>query len=131
MQYQDYCIGNELTVRDAMKVLDGISPKIVFIMSDGKLIASLTDGDIRRFLLNGGKLSDLAVTASNQKPRTAYDERHAAQMYHERHYVAIPIVDTQGRIKNIYLGGRHFEEKKATLLRMKIQIQTQHKQKSS
>lgn len=115
MQYQDYCISADLSVKDAMKVIDGVFPKIVFVLKEGKLKASLTDGDIRRFLLKGGKLTDMAVEASNQDPLTATNEQEAAVLYHQRNYVAIPIVDVQGQIRDIYLGVPNSVDKLADL----------------
>lgn len=103
MQYQNYCISADLTVRDAMKAIERVTPKIVFILKDGKLLASLTDGDIRRFLLKGGKLTDMAIEAGNRKPLTATNDQDAAALYHQRNYVAIPLVDNQ-KMKGIYLG---------------------------
>ena len=50
MNYMEYCISPDLTVREAMKKIDRVTPKIVFLIHKNKLIASLTDGDIRRFL---------------------------------------------------------------------------------
>ncbi len=104
MQYMDYCIDTTLSVRDAMKVIDQVSPKIVFVIEQNKLLASLTDGDIRRFLLNGGKLTDKAIAASNPNPLSAKDEKNAAALYHQRNFAAIPIVTAEGNISGIYLG---------------------------
>ena len=42
MEYKNYCISDELTVREAMKAIDNADPKIVFIVRETKLIASLT-----------------------------------------------------------------------------------------
>lgn len=115
MQYLDYCIDKDLTVRDAMKIIDGVSPKIVFILDEGRLLASLTDGDIRRFLLKGGKLTDMAMDAGNKKPLTAVNVQVAAVLYHQKNYVAIPIVDTQGLVKDLYLGTKNPEAKQPVL----------------
>lgn len=115
MQYQDYCIEADLIVRDAMKAIDRVSPKIVFILEKGRLVASLTDGDIRRFLLKGGKLTDLAMEASNQNPLSAENEQAAAALYHQRYFVAIPIVNAQRNVVDIYLGKKTVTERTANL----------------
>lgn len=116
MRYQDYCIDEELTVRDAMRAIDRIEPKIVFILNKtGELTASLTDGDIRRFLLKGGKLADYAIDASNRGPLSAVNEQDAATLYHQKNFVAIPIVNEQRQIVDIYLGEKNASEKTADL----------------
>ncbi|MDD6399989.1 MAG: sugar phosphate nucleotidyltransferase [Lachnospiraceae bacterium] len=104
MSYLDYCVSKDITIREAMNVLDKVSPQIVFILNDGQLIASLTDGDIRRYLLKGGNITDCVEAAGNMNPRCAKDEDEAIRMYHLINFVAVPIVDINGKIIDIYFG---------------------------
>lgn len=115
MEYKNYCISDELTVREAMKAIDSADPKIVFIVTEKKLIASLTDGDIRRYLLNGGQLTDLAIEASNKTPKYASSLDEAVSLYHEKNFVAIPIIDSDRNIEDIYIGRLFFNEQLAEL----------------
>ncbi len=41
-------------------------------------------GDVRRFLLKGGKLTDPAIGAGNREPLYAADRGGAALLYHQR-----------------------------------------------
>lgn len=115
MEYEKYCMGSELTVREAMKVIDNSEPQIVFITEGKKLLASLTDGDVRRFLLKGGKLTDLAIEAGNKNPRCAKNIVDAASMYHQRNFVAIPIVNKSSELEDVYIGKTHHTENLAEL----------------
>ena len=115
MPYRDYCIEGNITVRDAMKAIDNVSPKIVFLTEAAMLKASLTDGDIRRFLLGGGKLTDVALDAANPNPCFAKSEKEAIALYRRKNYLAIPIVDAQCQITGIYLGEEHTAKKSAKL----------------
>ncbi|MCI8834804.1 MAG: NTP transferase domain-containing protein [Ruminococcus sp.] len=115
MNYMEYCISPDLTVREAMKKIDRVTPKIVFLIHKNKLIASLTDGDIRRFLLAGGKLTDPAVKAGNKKPLCAKDETEAVRFYHQRNYVAIPLLNAREELVDIYIGEASHHEKPASL----------------
>lgn len=115
MVYKNYCIKAELTIKEAMQAIDDADPKIVFIVDDNKLIASLTDGDIRRFLLNGGSLTDLAIEASNRSPKYANNFDDAVSLYHQKNFVAIPIVDSDRNIEDIYIGKLYTNEKLAEL----------------
>lgn len=115
MDFKDYCISQELTVRDALKRIDGVVPKIVFITCDGKLLESLTDGDVRRFLLSGGSLTDSALEAGNSNPVCAHDEAEAMRHYHQRNYVAIPIIDDERNLLDLYIGPKSDEGKVAEL----------------
>lgn len=56
--YKEILINNEESIKAAMKQLDKIADKILFVVDkDFKLIGSLTDGDIRRWILKDGDLN--------------------------------------------------------------------------
>ena len=104
MNYLDYCVSEDATVREVMKKLDATSPQIVFVVREGVLSGSVTDGDIRRFLLKGGSLTDNVTNAAFKNTKSAYTTDEAAQMYHRNNYPAIPIVSRTGHIKDVYIG---------------------------
>ena len=61
-------------MRDALKRLCDCGKGVLFLVdSDGTLEASLSDGDVRRYLLDGGSLDDLAVKAANARPTYLLD----------------------------------------------------------
>lgn len=99
-------IGNEsLTVSEAMQKIDGNQLGILFLISsEGKLVGCITDGDIRRFLLSGGKMTRDAIDAANKTPRIAKSIDEARHLYHKRNYVVIPLVDDNNRIIDLYYG---------------------------
>ena len=97
---EDYVISINATCREAMKRIDKNEIKILFIVNENKLVCSLTDGDIRRYLLSGGALEDQVITA----PKFAYNEKEAKSLYDEKNYIAIPIVNQKMLIKDIFLG---------------------------
>lgn len=115
MNYLELCISGTITVRNAMKIIDKTAEKIVFVVEEGRLCATLTDGDIRRYLLKGGSLEDAAIEAANKQPRVAYDFEQAKGMYHEKNYIAIPIVDQNNIVVDIYHGSKKKNEKKYSL----------------
>lgn len=104
MNYLDYCVSENATVREVMKKLDATSPQIVFVIREGILSGSVTDGDIRRFLLKGGSLADNITQAAFKGTKSAYTADEAARMYHHNNYPAIPIVTNTGQIKDVYIG---------------------------
>lgn len=104
MEYEKYCIDKSFSVRDAMNALDVSEQKVLFVVESDRLLASLTDGDIRRFLLRGGDLLDLALNAANKTPRVAHSRDEAHRLYHDKYYFAIPIVDENGLLSDIYFG---------------------------
>lgn len=104
MEYEKYCLNKDISVRGAMKALDDSELKVLFIVENKRLLAALTDGDIRRFLLQGGDLSDLALKAANKTPRVAHSFEEAHSLYHNKYFFAIPIVDDNGFLLDIYFG---------------------------
>lgn len=115
MNFLDYCIDSEVTIKEAMRAIDNADTKIVFLTEGIKLLATLTDGDIRRFLLAGGKLSDSAIDAANINPICANDEYEAANIYHQKNYIAIPIVNDDGELEEIFFGNKAKLDKLANL----------------
>ena len=69
---QQFLGKQDLTVSEAMQQIDSNSSGILFLVDeDNGLIGCITDGDVRRFLLAGGKMTALAIEAANRKPRFA------------------------------------------------------------
>lgn len=103
MQHKELCIDKPALVKDAMKQLDRTGKKILFIMEGNRLTATLTDGDVRRFLLQGGQLSDHVEAAANGCPRTSATRAEAEALLQESMYTAIPVVDAAGTLLDIVL----------------------------
>ena len=60
----------EMTITDAMKQLEATQERVLFAVDpDGHLFGSLTDGDIRRWLLKGGDLESSVADVCNRLPR--------------------------------------------------------------
>ena len=66
-------LGKEtLTVSQAMQQIDRNTCGILFLVDESrKLLGCITDGDIRRYLLAGGKMDGSAMAAANRHPRVA------------------------------------------------------------
>lgn len=101
---EDYTVKNSSSCKEAMKAIDRVDIKILFIVDDSsKLIATLTDGDIRRYLLSGGSIEDQAFLAGNKNPRVAANVVEAQRLYDKKSYIAIPIVKN-GFLVDIFFG---------------------------
>ena len=99
-------IGNKsLTISEAMKKIDENTNGILFLCDDvGALVGCVTDGDIRRYMLAKGDMQGLAIDAANLNPKVASNIEDAKHMYHKKNYVAIPIVDENQVVVDIYNG---------------------------
>ena len=106
MDYLKNFIGREtLTISEAMQKIDTNANGILFLVNcNGKLVGCITDGDIRRYLLSGGRMDGRSTDAANKNPKCAKSEREAKALYHIRNCVAIPIVDEHGIVISLYNG---------------------------
>ena len=104
MDQNELIIHSGATVCDAMRKIDKSDYKILFVADGGKLVGTLTDGDIRRFLFKGGTLQDRVDRAANRNPKAAHNLKQASELYNRLYYIAIPVLDEEGRIVDLYLG---------------------------
>lgn len=90
-------------IREVMSRIAHNSRNIAFICENGRLLATVTDGDIRRYLLNGGGLDDCVSNAAHYTPIYAYEEdRDSAETIMKKAVImALPIVDHDLKIVDI------------------------------
>lgn len=94
-----------LTVSEAMKQIDTNQNGILFLVDrDNKLLGCITDGDIRRYLLSGGKMEALAIDAANKHPKYAKTIEEAHRLYHKKNYIVIPVLDENGVVIDLFEG---------------------------
>lgn len=103
----------DITLTRAMQEIDSNTSGILFLVdAQGKMVACITDGDIRRFLLSGGKLDAPAIQAANLLPKTASNLDEAKKLYHKKNFTVIPIIDSNGVIVDFYNGnGNCFKDR--------------------
>jgi dTDP-glucose pyrophosphorylase len=97
------------TVKQAMQKLDETAEKILFVVDDKKrLLATLTDGDIRRAIIRGSGFTDSIDTVMNQKyvflrwkPTPLVEE--AKELMVVKEIEQLPILDEEGAIVDVIL----------------------------
>lgn len=99
------CISTEATIREAMVAIgQGVIQVALVIDENRRLLATVTDGDIRRGLLSGLTLDAPITTVMRNKPLTISAEagRPAARrLMREKRLHHVPLVDSEGRIVDI------------------------------
>lgn len=93
-----HCVNKSATVRDAMRTIDESAKKITFVVEDGKLIASITDGDIRRYLLAGNNLLDPVMNCANPAPHIASSKHQAKKLMAQFNLNCVPVIGEDGGI---------------------------------
>lgn len=91
------------TIIEAMHLLDKTAKKILFVHKKGVLLASVTDGDIRRWILKKGSLQAEVKYVANYRPKYLYEEQAdlAMGIMKEQGIDAIPILDKRHIIKSV------------------------------
>ncbi len=100
-------VGNRtISIVEAMQKIDENGEGILFIADDeGVLLGSISDGDIRRWLIKTGNLNTDADKVMTRSPVFLYaeEEDRALMLMKQKAINAVPILDRNKRIKDIIL----------------------------
>ena len=101
-------------IRTALQQLEDTERKTLFVVDDDKrLVGSLTDGDVRRWILSGGELDVAVENVCNPDPTTVssrYDLDEVKAHMHEKQLLCIPVVDAKHRIENVLVWDAVFDD---------------------
>lgn len=103
MDITKFYIEDDKTVIQAMKALDEVAMKVLFVQENGILKGALSDGDIRRWILADGDLNAPIKEVANYHPKYLIDGTHeeAIEFMMEKSVEAVPLVDSDMRILDI------------------------------
>ena len=110
-----FTVAPEVPLKKAMKLLGEAGSRVIFVVDDaGKLIGSLTDGDVRRAILNNAGfeccISEIMFKSPRFVKRTDIDFKDKVRAYVvEDKLYAIPFLDDQDRIVDILYWYDFFE----------------------
>jgi dTDP-glucose pyrophosphorylase len=97
-----FLVAQTHTIRQAMEQLENTEEKIVFVVdTESRLIGSLTDGDIRRWILSDGDLKAQVYRVCNRKPYVVEEGFGAEQVRAEmltRNLTCVPVVNPSREI---------------------------------
>lgn len=103
MEIKEYLIEEDTSVLLALKQLDILTRKILFLTRQNRLVAALTDGDIRRWILKNGDMSALVSEVANYSPKYLFiDDIIDPKNYMKKNSIeALPIIDRNHTIVSI------------------------------
>ena len=94
---KDIVINPDLTIKEALQKIEKSGLKCVFIEKNNKLIGSLTDGDIRRLIINGKNLNQKITNVYNKNPkficRSEYSMKMARKLFLKYKLDVLPITE--------------------------------------
>lgn len=103
----DLFIHKSVSIVEAMKQLDKTAKKILFVVDDDNLyLGTLTDGDIRRFIIKTGKLEGTAFDACNKNSyyvRTGYNKNEVLEEMKKKDFKYVPVLDDKGHIIEVLI----------------------------
>lgn len=107
MKIDELIVSEEKTVLDAMRQLDATGRRILFLAPNGYLKGVVTDSDIRRYILKGGKLEAPLHVMANYHPHSLQvGERRIAKEYLLEHSIdAVPLLNKAGIITDVVFIG--------------------------
>ncbi len=114
MEIEKYIITEDFSIKEALKKIDKGAKRIVFVVDkDKRLLGSLTDGDIRRYLLKTGSIEGELKDVYNHTPfflHENFNMQDVRPVVIKNSYRAVPVVDEQNRLINILFWEDFFEE---------------------
>lgn len=104
--YKEHLILTGTSIKEALKVLDKLAKDAISFVVDAedKLIGSLTDGDVRRGLINGAELNQPVDDIIQSNPRyLKKGEQDIKKVieYRQGNFKVVPILDKDDRIVNV------------------------------
>jgi len=99
---EDFLIACSKTVKQAMRQLSDLGEKELFVIDgQGRLMGALSDGDIRKWILNEGALNTQVESVCNHNPRfvgEGYDLEEAKRTMLDLKIECIPVIDKQRHV---------------------------------
>lgn len=103
MNIQDFIVMEDSTVLEVMKRIDKNAKGIAFLCRNDQLVATVTDGDIRRYILKNGDLDKPIREIANYHPKYIVNEEVVDYLAYMKRYsiTALPVVNKDHKILTI------------------------------
>ena len=106
-QWRSTLLRGSAPLAEAIRIIDASSKQICLVVDDAeRLLGTITDGDVRRAILNSIPLDAPAERVMNRAPITLaseHDREQAMQLMRSRQIHQIPIVDAGRRVVGLVL----------------------------
>lgn len=113
MNVSELFISKELSIKDSLAILDQTAKRILLVMEDEKLQGIITDGDIRRWILNNGDLNECVELAMNPSPISVHEKdiKRAKDILNNKKIEAIPVLNDDDNVVDIVFWNENFNRK--------------------
>ncbi|MCF0129544.1 MAG: CBS domain-containing protein, partial [Pseudobutyrivibrio sp.] len=104
MELSKYLITEDSTQLQALQQMDANGVHVLFVVDEEfHLKAAVSEGDIRRWILSAGALTETIKTVANYSPMSlaVAEAEDAQRVMRARNIQGIPVVDESGKIVDI------------------------------
>jgi len=126
--FESLLISKPRKILEALHQLEETERKILYVTDDeGHFVGSLTDGDIRRWILGGGDMDGTVGDVCNYNPyyiHSDYDLADVKKRMREGNYTSVPVIDGERDIVDVLFWEQIFQngEKKKTVQQIKLPV---------
>ncbi len=99
-----YTVSEDTTVLETMEIIDKNSRGIAFVCDHEQVLRGVvTDGDIRRYILQNGDLKENVINIANKSPYVVskFDDIDYCAFMQKHSITALPIINKKGEILSI------------------------------
>lgn len=104
LNLHDYIVTDQTSIKEAMEKMEKNGKQIVYVVKEKKLVGSLSDGDIRRWILKDKSIQEITKYAMNKNPKYLINgnKSEVLELLSKYNYInSVPIIDSQLAFKNI------------------------------
>jgi dTDP-glucose pyrophosphorylase len=125
-RFRKTLISPSSTIKQAMKQMDVMSEKTLLVVDDqGKLLGTITDGDVRRWILKGRSITENVSHIMNSKPISLnhnFERETAKNLMIKQTLECLPIIDDNKKVISAVWWADLFENKTKKLKALKIPV---------
>ncbi|WP_252231016.1 sugar phosphate nucleotidyltransferase [Clostridium sp. ZBS15] len=103
MDISGLLVSKDISIKKGINILDKAGKKIIIVVEDKKLKGVVTDGDIRRWILKNGNISESIYNIMNKSPKYLLEkERNNVKKIMKQFKIeAVPIVNEEIEVVDI------------------------------
>ncbi|EWH00311.1 CBS domain-containing protein [Halomonas sp. BC04] len=124
--FESLLIDDQRKVLEALHQLEETRCKILYVTTgDSRLYGSLTDGDVRRWILGGGDLDGLVGEVCNRIPYSTtagYNFLDVKSVMATHKITSVPVLDDAGRIIDVLFWDSLFQQGEESRKRMSLNL---------
>lgn len=101
INWKNVVVTPSLAIKEALKVIDREALRVALVVDCDKLVGIVTDGDVRRGILNGIDLSDSVDKIMNINPVSANENLETEELRNimqQKRILSLPLVDDNRRL---------------------------------